>query len=49
MDDRSWDEFNRDLGFGTTIQQQEKPSDEEIAETVKHSYGMMKDFKPEGD
>lgn len=48
MDDRSWDEFNHDLDFGTTTEQ-ERPSDEEIAETVKHSYGMMKNFKPEGD
>lgn len=49
LDERSWDEFNHDLDFGTTIEQQERPSDEEIAETVKHSYGMMKNFKPEGD
>lgn len=46
-DERSWEEFNHDLDFGTQPQQ-EKPSDEDIQEIIKDSYGIMKNFKEEG-
>ena len=47
FDERSWIEFNHDLDFGTA-EGQERPSDEEIEETVKTSYKIMKNFKLEG-
>ena len=45
LDDRSWDQFNRDLDGGIVME--ERPSDEEITETVKQSYKIMKGFNPE--
>ena len=45
LDDRTWDQFNSDLDFGTA--QEERPSDKDIEETVRTSYKMMKDFKPD--
>ena len=47
FDERTWEEFNHDLDFGT-VTRQERPSDEEIEETVKVSYKIMKNFKLEG-
>ncbi len=46
-DQRSWEEFNRDLDFGTATKKPERPSDEELTETVKRSYRIMKNFNPE--
>ena len=46
FDERTWEEFNHDLDFGT-VQRQEKPSDEEIEQTVRKSYEIMKNFKLE--
>lgn len=47
FDERSWEEFNHDLDFGTASRQ-ERPADEDIAETIKQSYKIMKNFKLEG-
>lgn len=47
FDERTWEEFNYDLDFGT-VTRQERPSDEEIEETVRTSYKIMKNFKLEG-
>lgn len=46
FDDRTWTEFNHDLDFGTA--RFERPSDDELEETVKLSYSIMKNFKLEG-
>lgn len=43
-DDRTWDEFNHDLDFGTA---EENPSDEELTEIVRDSYNMLNDFIPD--
>ena len=45
LDDRSWDQFNRDLDGGVVME--ERPSDEDITETVRQSYNIMKHFDPE--
>lgn len=47
FDERSWDEFNRDLDLGTA-REQERPSEDELVETVKNSFEIMKNFNPEG-
>ena len=47
FDERSWEEFNHDLDFGTAGKQ-ERPADEDIVKTVKQSYKIMKNFKLEG-
>lgn len=47
FDERSWEEFNHDLDFGTAGKQ-ERPADEDIIETIKGSYEIMKNFKLEG-
>lgn len=46
-DERSWEEFNHDLDFGTA-RQQEKPEPEEIKKTVRKSYDILKNFDPTG-
>lgn len=42
-DQRSWEQFNHDLDFGTA--EPEQPSDEEIAETVRTSFQILKNWK----
>lgn len=46
FDERSWDDFNRDLDADVVVVEQ-RPSDEEITETVKQSYKIIKNFDPE--
>lgn len=48
FDERTWEEFNFDLDFGTAKERQEKPSEEELEITVRTSYNIMKNFKLEG-
>lgn len=40
--DMSWDEFNRKLDAEEGIVDVDKPSDEELAEIVKHSFKLGK-------
>lgn len=46
-DDRTWEQFNHDLDFGTA-KGLERPSQKDIEKTVKASYKIMKNFNPEG-
>ena len=46
-EDRTWEQFNHDLDFGTA-KGLERPSDQELTETVRNSYQIMKNFNPEG-
>jgi hypothetical protein len=46
-DERTWEEFNHDLDFGTA-KGLERPSDQVLTDTVKESYNIMKNFNPEG-
>lgn len=49
LDDRSWDQFNFDLDRAVSAQQEPEPvSDEDLIDTVKHSYKILKNFKMEG-
>lgn len=45
FDERTWDEFNRDLDRGKP-REINKPSKENLEATVKHSFDMMNHFEP---
>ena len=46
-DERTWEEFNHDLDFGTAKRQEKPIVEEDIEVTVKRSYNIMKNFKLE--
>ena len=46
-DNRSFDEFKRNINVGKKKLKIERPSDEQLEATVKESYEMIKSFKPE--
>ena len=49
LDDRSWDQFNFDLDRAVSAQQEpDSVSEEDLVQTVKHSYKILKNFKMEG-
>jgi hypothetical protein len=49
LDDRSWDQFNFDLDRAVSAQQEPEPvSEEDLIDTVRNSYKILKNFKMEG-